>query len=108
MLDKTSKANRVDINIIKKGEGTGSITITSSQLSGSNTSSYTIIPVVNDINVVQGQFNLRTNNSLMKSSVTRIQQIIFPFRARLSFSNGESVDIQFNERADYAVDISFL
>ncbi len=106
--DKTSKANRVDISIIKKGGNSGSLTITSSQLSGNNSSSYTVIPVITDIAVLAGQYNLTTNNSLQKTAVARVQQMIFPFRARFSFSNGESVDITFNEQADYAIDISFL
>jgi hypothetical protein len=119
--DKTSKANKVDINIAKRGTSAGSITINSSQLSGGSGVVSTApgannsamagavpIPVITEISVLAGQYNVKTSSNLTKTSVTRLQQMIFPFRARFTYSNGEFVDITFNEQADYAVDISFL
>ncbi|RYZ94069.1 MAG: hypothetical protein EOP47_28575 [Sphingobacteriaceae bacterium] len=113
--DKTSKTNRVEVSLVKKGDNTGSLTITSSQLSESSnqltdgaSQRNTLIPSLTDITVIAGEFVTQSVNNLAKSSVAKVQQMKFPFRARLSFSNGETVEITFNERADYDVAIAFL
>lgn len=106
--DRTSKVNKVEVMLIRRDEKSGSININSEQLKGQSFSAMPVIPTVTDISVVSGQFISKNSSTLTASSVTRIQQIIFPFRARISFSNGEMVEITFNEKADYDVNIAFL
>ncbi|RYY48330.1 MAG: hypothetical protein EOO06_10575 [Chitinophagaceae bacterium] len=107
--DRSSKINRAEVLIVRKGEKTGSINISSTQMSSvSNYNANAIIPSVVDIQVITGQYISKTISNISKTGVVRIQQIIFPFRARFMYNNGEVIDITFNEQADYDVNISML
>lgn len=107
--DRSSKVNRAEITISGKGKNIeGSISITATQLSGADGTTGHVIPVISDITILAGQYLNKASNSLSNSSVLKIKQLIFPFRARFTYSNGEMVDITFNEQADYEVSISFL
>lgn len=49
---------------------------------------------------------LKQNTQMMNSmSITRIQQVVYPFRAIFTFSNGDNIEILFNEKANYDVDV---
>lgn len=104
--DRTSKVNKVDVQIIQRAKGGGSININSSQLTGA-AGATPIIPLVTDITVLAGQYVNKNIQSMSKSGIARITQLIFPFRARFQFSNGEMVEILFNEDVDYEVTIAF-
>ncbi|RYZ96108.1 MAG: hypothetical protein EOP47_24525 [Sphingobacteriaceae bacterium] len=107
--DRSGKVNKVDVMIVRKGDKSGSINVNSSQLqSVSNFNASPLIPVINDVQVVTGQYISKTISTISKNTVLRLQQMIFPFRARFLYSNGEVVDITFNEQADYEVTISLL
>ena|SRR6218665_3576758 len=107
--DRSSRINRAEVSVAGKGKNTdGSITITATQLSGADGTTGHVIPVVSDITILAGQYLNKASNSLSNSSVLKVRQIVFPFRARFNFSNGEMVDITFNEQADYEVNISIL
>ena len=107
--DRSSKVNRAEVSISNKGKNVeGSVTLTASQLSGADGNTGHVIPTVTDISIIAGQYLSKSSNSLSNSSVLKIRQLIFPFRARFTFSNGEMVDITFNEQADYEVTLTFL
>jgi hypothetical protein len=99
--DRTGKVNKVDVQIIQRRKSGGSINITSTSQLGAG-------PVLTDIVVLGGQYVNKNVQSMANSGIARITQLIFPFRARFNFSNGEMTEILFNEDADYEVTISFL
>ena len=99
--DRTSRVNKVDVQVIQRRETGGGINITSNSQTGAG-------PVLNDIVVLGGQYVNKNVQSMANSGIARITQLIFPFRARFNFSNGEVVEILFNEVADYEVNINFL
>lgn len=107
--DRSGKINKVDVMLIRKGEKSGSVNISSTQMSSvSNFNAAAIIPTITDIVVINGQYISKTVSNISKTGVVRLQQMIFPFRARFMYNNGEVVDITFNEHADYDVNISML
>ncbi len=61
------------------------------------------IPIINNIVPITGMFYTTNNQLLSNSSTTRIQQVIFPFRAILYISNGENTEILFNTKGNYNV-----
>lgn len=100
--DKTPRVNRVDFSLTRNTQKIGIININVYMISGSPA------PEVSNIQVVSGDFVNRSNTSLGKSNLVRLQQITFPLRLRLSFSNGETADISFNEAAEYELSIGIL
>jgi hypothetical protein len=99
--DRTGKVNKVDVQVIQGRKSGGSINITS-------TSQIGVGPVLTEITVLGGQYINKNVQSMANSGIARITQIIFPFRARFNFNNGEMVEILFNEDVDYEVTIAFL
>ena len=65
-------------------------------------------PRISSIEVLAGQYISQNSSSTNNSTYVQVQQIIFPFRARFVFSNGEMAEISFNEKANYDVSIAFL
>lgn len=107
--DRSGKVNKIDVMLIRKGGSAGSININSTQMSSvSNFNASPMIPTINDVQVVTGQYISKTTSNISKTGVLRLQQMIFPFRARFIYYNGEVVDITFNEQADYEVNITIL
>lgn len=104
--DKTGKVSKVDVSITRKNT-TGNINIMSRQLAGTFNSSPVLVSIT-DIVVISGQYVTKNSATLTNSTLMRVQQMIFPFRARLVYSNGEMVEITFYEQADYDVNISFI
>ena len=98
--DRTSRVGKVEIQLVKRAKGTGSINLTSTSQLGA-------APVVTEIMVLGGQYLNKNVQSMGNSGVARITQLIFPFRARFNFSNGEMVEILFNEEVDYEVNVNF-
>lgn len=81
------------------------INITVHQLTGTTNSiaSTAVIPFINDINTVTGTFYLTNNQMLSNSSITRILQVTFPFRAIFYLNNSENTEILFNAKGNYDV-----
>ncbi|MEO5985285.1 MAG: hypothetical protein ABIP80_07235 [Ferruginibacter sp.] len=63
---------------------------------------------ISDISIITGTYYRKNLQSLTNSSVTRIQQVTFPFRAIFTFNNGETTEIIFNEKGDYDVDVQLM
>lgn len=99
--DRTSRVNKVEVQVVQRKKTGGTINITSNSQTG-------IGPIVTDIVVLGGQYVNKNIQSMANSGIARISQLIFPFRARFNFSNGEMAEILFNEEADYEVTITFL
>lgn len=104
----TSKVSRISCRNTRKSGN--SISITLHQLSGGNVSfSQSIpVPVITDISVLAGTYHTKAFQNLGNSSVTVLQQIEFPFRAILYFSNNESAEIIINEKGDWDVYVDML
>jgi hypothetical protein len=100
--DKTSKVNRVDFSLSRNSQKVGIISISTYMISGSEA------PAITDITILSGDYANKANSAAGKSTLLRLQQITFPFRARFSFSNGEMADITFNEKAEYEINIGIL
>jgi len=99
---KTTRINKVDARLERKTDK-GIINITSTQQS--NAGNMAIAEITN-ITVLTGQFINKNNSKLTNSSILRVQQIIFPFSAIFTYSNGESFQITFFEPGDYDVTVS--
>jgi len=104
--DQSSKVARVNISIINKGEKTGNINITSSQAVSTAPASSNAVPTIVEVNVIAGQYISKTSSTITKTSVLRLQQMIFPFRARFIYNTGDVFEAIFNEKADYEVTVN--
>lgn len=102
VIASTSKINKVDCRMTDaKGED---IFITFHQnVARESISSSPQVPVVSNISTILGTFYSKNSQVLTNSSITRIQQVTFPFRVILFFSNGENTEILFNEKGNYDV-----
>lgn len=61
------------------------------------------VPSLSSISTVMGTFYSKNNQVLTNSSIARIQQVTFPFRAIFFYTNGENAEILFNEKGNYDV-----
>lgn len=104
--DQSSKVVRVNISIINKGNKSGNINITSSQAVSSSTGPTNVAPTITEINVISGQYISKTSSNITKTSVLRLQQMIFPFRARFIYNTGDVFEAIFNEKGDYEVTVN--
>ena len=102
IINNTTRINKVECSLTdKKGED---IFITVHQRSSSaGVSSNSVIPFVSSVSNIMGTFYAKSQQVLTNSSVSKIQQVTFPFRAIFYFSNGENAEILFNEKGSYDV-----
>lgn len=103
LVSSTSRINKVDCRLSKKG-GDGSINITSSQ----QLSFGTELPKINNITVIAGFYINQSTSVLTNSSIKRLQQLSFPFQAIFYYTNGEYFEMTFNEAGDYDVNVTLL
>ncbi len=102
VIGSTSRITKVDCRITDlKGEDI-IITYHQSVVSSSMTTA-TQLPVISSISNLLGSFYTKNSQVLTNSSITRIQQVIFPYRAIFFLSNGENAEILFNEKGNYDV-----
>lgn len=104
--DQSNNVVRVNISLINKGNKTGNINITSSQAVSSSTAPTNVAPTITEINVINGQYISKTSSNITKTSVLRLQQMIFPFRARFIYNTGHVFEAIFNEKGDYEVTVN--
>lgn len=94
VITSSSRVTKVDCNISdKKGED---IIITVHQLRSGGAS-------ITNITTITGTFYTKNTQGMTNATLTRIQQVTFPFRAIFTISNGESAEILFNEKGGYDV-----
>ena len=107
VMSTTTRVNKVDCTLSdKKGED---IFITVHQLTSGTNLSYSLPLVsINSISIITGTFYTKNTQVLTNNTMTRIQQVTFPFRAIFYFSNGENADVLFNEKGNYDVHIDIL
>ena len=101
----TTRINKVVCSIIKKG-GSGSIIINTTQMSAF--AGGVGIPSISSISVLSGQYLNKTNSAITNISITRLMQMVFPFRAIFYYANGEYFEVEFNEQADYDVTVNLM
>jgi hypothetical protein len=95
----TGKVNRVNVRLSdKKGDN---IFITISKIGDA-------IISVSDIVPLNGEFYRHNTQIMTNMSVTKIQQVTFPFRAIFTFNNGENMEIIFNEKGNYDVEVQVM
>lgn len=63
-------------------------------------------PVINEVSTILGTFYTKNSQVQRNSSLMRIQQVTFPYRAIFYLSNGENAEILFNEKGNYDVYIN--
>jgi hypothetical protein len=98
VIAMSSRINRVNCTLIdKRGSD---ITITVHQMTSSANRAW--LAAVNGINVLKGNFYAQNTQRLTNSTVTKISNVTFPFRANFSISS-ETTDILFNEKGSYDV-----
>lgn len=103
VIDQSSRISKLDIRMARGGKANGQISISSTRLGAEV---YTT-PVITDVQTMSGQYLSKTASQLTKSSVLRVQQIIFPFRARFVYASGDVFEVIFNEAGDYDIEVVF-
>ena len=94
VITTTTRVLKVDCSLTdKKGED---IFITVHQLKSGGA-------IISNVSTITGTYYTKNNQVLTNTTLTKVQQVTFPFRAIFSFSNGESVEILFNEKGNYDV-----
>ena len=107
VISNTTSVNKIECNLTdKKGED---IFITVHQLTSSTSiNSNSVIPFISNISNIMGTFYTKNQQILTNRSVSKIQQVTFPFRAIFYFNNGENAEILFNEKGSYDVYVDLL
>ncbi len=103
VISTTSNVTKVDCTLgDKKGDN---INITVHQLTNTTNSiaSPSLISYINNISTLLGTYYTKTDQVLTNNSVTRLQQVTFPYKAIFYLSNGENTEILFNEKGNYEV-----
>ncbi len=96
VIANTTRINKIDCSLSdKKGEN---IFITVHQKSGSASPAY-----ITNVSSISGFYYSKNNQIQTNSSITRVQQVAFPFHAIFYLSNGENAEIKFNEKGNYDV-----
>ena len=96
VIANTTRINKIDCSLTdKKGDN---IFITVHQRNGSSSPAY-----VTNVSSISGFFYSKNNQVQTNSSLTRVQQVAFPFHAIFYMSNGEIAEIKFNEKGNYDV-----
>ncbi len=96
VIANTTRINKIDCSLTdKKGDN---IFITVHQLNGSSSPAY-----VTNVSSIAGFYYSKNNQVQTNSSLTRVQQVAFPFHAIFYLSNGENAEIKFNEKGNYDV-----
>ena len=104
VISKTSRVTKVDCYITnEKGDG---LAITLHRLGGNSNDNS--VPYVSSITPSRGTFYDKNTQVLSNTSVTRLQQVSFPFKAIFYLSNGDNVEILFNQKGDYEVSVDIL
>jgi hypothetical protein len=102
VISSTSGIAKINCNLVDTKRSDIIITIHQLANSGSlNSPGY--IPAISDISNLMGSFYNRTDQTLTNNSVTRLQDVIFPYRAIFYTSNGEYTQIVFNVKGNYDV-----
>jgi hypothetical protein len=104
VISMSSRVNRVECRYA--GKSGDDIVFTVAQLSSSSGGNAGSLAVLNNITLVKGNYFSMNTQVMTNSSVTRIRDVAFPFRARFNFSTGENTEIQFNEPGDYDVTVT--
>lgn len=96
VIANTTRINKIDCSLTdKKGDN---IFITVHQRNGSSSPAY-----VTNVSSISGFYYSKNNQVQTNSSLTRVQQVAFPFHAIFYLSNGENAEIKFNEKGNYDV-----
>jgi len=101
----TSHITKVDCRLIRKNGN--SISITTHPLAGTGARNPVLISVSN-VSVFIGSFISQVSQDFSSGTITRLQEVVFPFRATFFLSNGDQTDIIFNEPGEYDVTIDIL
>ena len=105
LMSNTTHVNKVECNLIdSKGEN---IYIHVHKLASSQSiGSYPIaVSIISSISVIAGTYQAKNTQIQTNSSLTRLTQVQYPFRAIFYLSNGENADVLINEKGDYDVNI---
>jgi len=101
----SNSMTKVDCRLVDtKGDN---INITIHQMASASSIGTTLpIPYVTDVSYVMGTFNNKVDQKLPNTNITRIQQVVYPFKAFIYLSNGENTQILFNAKGNYEVTIN--
>jgi hypothetical protein len=101
VISMSSRVNRVNCSVVdKKGKD---ITITVHSLFD-NTPNNAGYLAISSVSVFQGRYYSMETQKLTNRNVTRMLDVVFPFRAKFTVGAGET-EILFNEKAAYDVNI---
>lgn len=99
LIANTGKVTRVNCRISnKKGDD---ITFNVNKISEGLVS-------ISDVYVLSGTYYNKNAQRMGNISVLTLKQVTFPFNAIFTLENGETVQILFNEKADYEVEIQVI
>ena len=63
---------------------------------------------ISDIQILSGTYLYKNTIITSIASITKLGQVAFPFRAIFTFNNGATIEIIFNEKAKYDVNIEVM
>ena len=102
----TTRITKVDCRMISKKGRT--ISVTTHMTMGSGAGVQAPVITITNISVVSGTYFAKYDQNLSNGSTSRLQEVVFPFRAIFFLSSGDQTEIIFNEEADYDVILDIL
>ena len=103
VIANTTRINKIECSLTdKKGDN---IFLTIHQKTGSsNVVGSSVSPAyITSVSSISGFYYSKNNQIQTNSSLTRVQQVAFPFHAIFYLSNGENAEIKFFEKGNYDV-----
>lgn len=104
VVSQTTHVTKVEC--YQSNEKGNTLTITLHRLGG--TSSNNSVPSINSISPSLGTYYDHNSQVLSNVSITRVRQVVFPFKAIFYMNNGDNVEILFNTKGDYEVSVDLL
>jgi hypothetical protein len=106
MTNPSSKIGRVEGRQISR-KGT-TITFNVHQMSNfsTNVGNGSIVGQIAFETVLLGTFETKNTQNMSNSSLTRYQQVRFPFKVRITFAGNQTADFEFHEPGDYDVSVN--
>lgn len=105
VVSKTSHISKVEFNLLSAKGADINITVFRR---GGTSSGGDVVPYITNISVSQGTYYTKNDQVLSNTSITKIREVTFPFKAIFYLSNSENVELLFNSKGDYEVNVDIF
>lgn len=101
-----SSSNKVaKVQVTKLSSSISEIEVRLSQITSGGNIRDSFVPFIISAAKLYGNFERISRQTLTNQSLTKFQDVTFPFRVVLTFSGDETADIIFNDPGQYSVDV---